>query len=386
MINSTILLTDLGVTAQVSTFAPQGTVTEHHVILHVAPQGELFEGQFDRICRAEQELQHRAEFRGTCTIFKRYFLSDATNQQPVVSKRLNMNSEQCEAAVSCIQQPPLDGSKVAVWLYLVSDMDVQNQDGLVIADHNGYRHLWKMGMHEHKGDSAWQTESLLIDYEETLQRFGATLADNCIRTWFFVRDVDTQYAGMVKARRENFIEQGLTEHTHYIASTGIGGLPADTRALVQLGTYALVGFQPEQQQYLYAKSHLNPTYEYGVTFERGTRMDYGDRSHVFISGTASINNKGEVVHVGDIVRQTERMWENVGALLAEAESSFDDVAQIIVYLRDICDYDTVKALFEQKFPDTPFVITYAPVCRPTWLIEMECVAITELNNPQYRKF
>jgi alanine racemase len=80
---------------------------------------------------------------------------------------------------------------------------------------------------------------------------------------------------MVRARRENFQEQGLTENTHFIASTGIGGSPADTKALVQLGTYALVGFAPEQQRYLYAKTHLNPTYEYGVTFERGTTISYG---------------------------------------------------------------------------------------------------------------
>ena len=386
VINQTIFLTELGVTAQVSTFAPSGKLAEHHVILHVDARGDMFGNQFDRIYRAEQELLNRPELNGSRTIFKRYFLSDATNQQPIVSERLKMNDGQSEAAVSCIQQPPLDGSKVAAWLYLVEGMDVQNQDGLVIADHNGYRHLWKMGMHAHEGDSASQTASLLTAYEETLQRFGATLADNCIRTWFFVRDVDTQYAGMVKARRENFVEQGLTPHTHFIASTGIGGLPADTRALVQLGTYALIGFQSEQQRYLYAKSHLNSTYEYGVTFERGTRMDYGDRSHVYISGTASINNKGEVVHVGDIVRQTERMWENVDALLTEAGSGFDDVAQIIVYLRDICDYETVKALFEQKFPVTPFVITCAPVCRPTWLIEMECVAITERTNSQFRDF
>ena len=190
----------------------------------------------------------------------------------------------------------------------------------------------------------------------------------------------------MKARRENFIEQGLTQDTHYIASTGIGGLPADTRSLVQLGTYALVGFEPDQQRYLYAKTHLNPTYEYGVTFERGTRIDYGDRRHVFISGTASINNRGEVVHVGDIIRQTERMWENVEALLSEAETSFDDVAQIIVYLRDISDYDIVSRMFQERFPDTPFVITLAPVCRPTWLIEMECLAIKEVSNPQFRTF
>ncbi|MCR4995134.1 MAG: hypothetical protein K6A32_07160 [Bacteroidales bacterium] len=366
-------------TLELSTFAPAGKIKEQHAILHVEPRGELFAGQFDRIYRAERALLELPQCTGSQTIFKRYFLSDATNQQPLV--RIDK-----DCSVSCIQQPPVDGSKVAAWLYLVHDMKVENQDGLVIASHNGYQHLWKMGMHEHKGDSAWQTESLLIDYEETLQRFGATLADNCIRTWFYVRDVDTQYAGMVKARRENFIEQGLTEQTHYISSTGIGGLPADTRALVQLGTYALIGFKPEQQHYLYAKTHLNPTYEYGVTFERGTRMDYGDRRHVYISGTASINNKGEVVHVGDIVKQTERMWENVGALLSEAETSFDNIAQIIVYLRDIADYDIVSRMFAEKFPSTPYLITLAPVCRPTWLIEMECVAIRNLSQPDFRDF
>jgi enamine deaminase RidA (YjgF/YER057c/UK114 family) len=257
---------------------------------------------------------------------------------------------------------------------------------MVVSSHNGYKHLWKMGMHEHKGDSAWQTESLLIDYEEALQQHGATLAQNCIRTWFFVRDVDTQYGGMVRARRENFEEQGLTSQTHFIASTGIGGLPADTRALIQLGTYALTGFKPEQQRYLYAPTHLNPTYEYGVTFERGTCMEYGDRAHVFISGTASINNKGEVVHVGDIVKQTERMWENVETLLKEADTTFDDVMQIIVYLRDLADYDVVSRKFAERFPDIPYIITLAPVCRPTWLIEMECMAVQQRSNPAYENF
>lgn len=379
MTYETIHFPDLGVTAQLSTFAPEGKISEQHAILHVEPRDELFSGQFHRIYQAEQALLALPQCAGAQTIFKRYFLSDATNQQPLVRT-------DGDCSVSCIQQPPLDGSKVAAWLYIVHGMDVVNHDGLVIASHNGYRHLWKMGMHEHKGDSAWQTESLLINYEEMLARYGATLAANCIRTWFYVRDVDTQYAGMVKARRENFIEQGLTQHTHYISSTGIGGLPADTRALVQLGTYALIGFQPAQQRYLYAKTHLNPTYEYGVTFERGTVMEYGDRQHVYISGTASINNRGEVVHVGDIIRQTERMWENVEALLAEAGTRFADVAQIIVYIRDVCDYQTVRRLFDQKFPATPYVITLAPVCRPTWLIEMECVAIRSHSNPEYHDF
>ena len=51
---------------------------------------------------------------------------------------------------------------------------------------------------------------------------------------------------------------------------------------------------------------------------------------MYISGTASINNRGEVEHVGDIIGQTYRMWENVEALLKEADANYDDVTQIIV--------------------------------------------------------
>ncbi|MBQ8050455.1 MAG: hypothetical protein IJ197_02610 [Bacteroidaceae bacterium] len=375
----TIRLEDVGVTAEFASYRPEQGAGEWHVILHVEPREEAFEGQMNRIYEAEDMLTQRPEFQGARYVLKRYFLSDSANQQSL------MRQEQ-DVAISVIQQQPLDGSKIAAWLYLVSEADIRTEQGAVVVSHNGYQHLWKMGMTWNQGDSAQQTTHVLLDYEAFLRGFDATLADNCIRTWFFVRDVDTQYAGMVRARRENFVEQGLTEKTHYIASTGIGGNPGDTKALIQLGTYALKGFEPEQQQYLYAKTHLNPTYEYGVTFERGTKMTYGDRSHVLISGTASINNRGEVVHVGDIRMQTHRMWENVEALLHEGGMDFSDVMHLVVYLRDTGDYKVVSEMFRERFPDIPTVITLAPVCRPTWLIEMECIAIKETHNEHFRRF
>jgi len=260
------------------------------------------------------------------------------------------------------------------------------EHGAVVCESNGYRHIWRMGFTCVEGDSAQQTDSILNEYEHMLGKFGATLADNCIRTWFFVRDVDTQYAGLVRARRENFVREGLTQKTHYIASTGIGGSPAETKALVQMGTYALMGFKPQQQRYLYAKTHLNPTYEYGVTFERGTRLEYGDRTHIFISGTASINNRGEVMHVGNIRMQVLRMWENVEMLLKEGGMNYSDVMHLVVYLRDTGDYELVCEMFRKRFPDIPTVFSLAPVCRPTWLVEMECIAVKANNNSLYRAF
>ncbi len=382
MFTKNIYIDDVGVTVQLSAFAPKSgveecPVEEFHAILHVEPRQEPFSQQLRRICEGEQHLLSLPEMAGAKKVLKRYFLSDSTNQRPLMKP-------DADCACSFIQQAPLDGSKLGVWIYMQRGSKVSQEAGMVVSEHNGYRHLWKMGMVSEQGDSAQQTTTLLKTYEADLQRLGATLAENCIRTWFYVRDVDTQYAGMVKARRENFVEQGLTPQTHFIASTGIGGNPAETKALVQLGTYALTGFDPAQQRYLYAPTHLNPTYEYGVTFERGVCLEYGDRAHIYISGTASINNKGEVMHVGDVVKQTQRMWENVETLLAEADTTFDDVMQIIVYLRDVADYELVSRMFKKRFPSIPYIITLAPVCRPTWLIEMECVAVKERHNPQFR--
>ncbi len=366
---------------QAACFAPADGegVAEWHVMLHVEPRGQLFQSQLQRIYAAEDLLPTLPEFAGAKYILKRYFLSDSTNQEPLMRHEKGVST-------SFIQQQPLDGSKIAVWMYMASQMDIHDERGVTVAEHNGYRHLWKMGMCSLEGDSASQTEAVLSEYEQLLTTFGATLADNCVRTWFFVRDVDTQYAGMVRARRENFQRQGLTPQTHYIASTGIGGLPAEPSALIQMGTYALTGYQPAQLRYINALTHLNPTYEYGVTFERGSLLEYGDRCHVIISGTASINNKGEVLHRGDIVRQTDRMCENVAALLAEGGTSFADVAQIVVYLRDTADYQLVRKIFDERFPQIPTVITLAPVCRPTWLIEIECLAIRENQNASFRAF
>ena len=370
---------DLGVRAEYSQFSVPNGVAEWHVMLHVDPKTDLFIGQMQRIYAAEDRLPGLPAFAGARYVMKRYFLSDSANQQPLMRHEPGVS-------LSLIQQQPLDGSKIAVWLYLQAGTEIRPDGDAVATVHNGYTHLWHMGMTCPEGDSAQQTRTILEHYETELGRQGATLAENCVRTWFFVRDVDTQYHGLVVARRENFEREGLTSHTHYVASTGIGGSPADTRALVQLGSLAVLGLHPRQQRYLYAPTHLNPTYEYGVTFERGTAVSYGDRSHIYISGTASINNKGQVMHVGDVVAQTRRMWENVETLLAEAGASFADVMQIIVYLRDTADAKRVTEMFHERFPNIPTVVTLAPVCRPTWLIEMECIAVRPASNPEFRPF
>ncbi|WP_297970790.1 Rid family hydrolase [uncultured Bacteroides sp.] len=362
--------------------AGQG-VSEFHVMIHSIQPEDTYQQQLSAVADAYNEVLTR-ELKGAVAVFKRCFLSDAANQADILQAFMAENSD---CALSIVEQPPLNGTKIALWVYLQTDVQTRVlHNGLFEVKHGAYRQLWGGSAFNRAANSEYQTRLLLNDYVMQLMEQGCTLANDCIRTWFFVQNVDVNYADVVKARNEVFVTQNLTEKTHYISSTGIGGRHADPKVLVQMDTYAVAGLQAGQIHFLYAPTHLNPTYEYGVSFERGTYVDYGDRRHVFISGTASINNKGEVVHPGDIRKQTERMWENVEALLNEAECTFEDLGQMIVYLRDISDYAVVKKMYDSRFPAIPKVFVHAPVCRPGWLIEMECMGVRSLKNEAYAPF
>lgn len=369
-----------GSMAEISKFEVEGGVTEYHVMVHATRPEQSFQEQLDAVLNAYYNLID-TELKGASSVIKRYFLSDAANQYDTL---LASVPEVPACACSVVEQAPLNGTKVALWAYLLTDIGAGSfNEELYRVQHGAYTHLWGGTSVSHAPSSEEQTSLLLKHYVMQLLSNGGHLADDCIRTWFFVQNVDVNYAGVVKARNEEFFTQNLTSKTHFISSTGINGRNADPSVLVQLDTYAVLGLKPEQIKFLYAPTHLNPTYEYGVSFERGTRVDYGDRRQVFISGTASIDNKGNILHVGDIRRQTERMWENVDALLSEAECGFEDVGQMIVYLRDVADYSVVNEMFEKRFPGIPRVIVHAPVCRPGWLIEMECMATKEVKNEDY---
>lgn len=355
---------------QLFSFEGVGNVNEYHTIIHAAA-GLTFEDQ----CRAVLEaIDYISGHTGATPVFARFFMSDAANQEADLRTLVGSRPY----ALSYIQQTPLDGTKIACWLYLQSGIATPElREGLACVSHGGYTHLWSAGKHTTSGDSLAQGTHLFHNYSRHLVAEGCTLRDNCIRTWLFVNDIDNNYAGVVLARNNVFAAEGLTNDTHFIASTGIGGRTADHNALVQMDAYAVAGISQSQVQYLYAPDHFNRTSDYGVSFERGTAVSYGDRQHVFISGTASIDNGGQIVHLGNIEAQTLRMIDNVEALLREAGASYDHVAQIIVYLRDPSDYAQVAALFGERFPNKPIVIVLAAVCRPGWLIEMECIAVRE---------
>ncbi len=326
----------------------------------------------------QEAVRKLANETGLTPVFKRWLLSDPSNQRVLLPE-----CDKC--AVSVLGQSPLDGTKAALLVLFEEDACFSDCDGGLWEDRRG--RIWVGdGYNVTTGDSLTMTVAYLERLAAELKRRGASLKDNCLRTWFFVRDIDNNYPGVVQGRNSVFAREGLTSDSHFIASTGIEGQCAEPRRLVAFNALADTSVTPEQITYIYGKTHLNPTYEYGVAFERATAVDYADRRHVYISGTASINNKGQIVAPGDVIAQAERMLENISVLLAEGDCGWKDVAHMTVYIRDIADHALISRMMEERFPDIPKVIVLAPVCRPGWLIETECMAIKKADNPEYAAY
>ncbi|MBR5736398.1 MAG: hypothetical protein IKX60_06380 [Bacteroidales bacterium] len=224
--------------------------------------------------------------------------------------------------------------------------------------------------------TAGNTLSVFKEYSGILADAGLTLCDNCVRTWCYVEDIDDNYKDFYKTRTSYFADHGLTPETHYIASTGIAGTMPAGCGKVGLDALAVKNPVKADIKYLKGSSNLGRTDAYGVTFERGTTLMMDGLRTALISGTASIDTAGNVLHVGDIEAQTLRSWENVEVLLNEAGMSYDDVTVMIIYLRNREDAGAVHRLYDARFGDRiPKVFLHAPICRPAWLMETECVAV-----------
>ena len=301
------------------------------------------------------------EFKGYRPVFKRWFLSDAACQADLIK-----NDAEC--ATSVIQQPPMNGSKAVLWVWMMKNVSRK------------YTYSFQGNLLSDNSDSYGQMRDIFEEYSRYLEERKLNVAEHCARTWIYVRDVDINYSGIVKARRELFDSWGLKADTHYVASTGINGLTKDHTNLVAMDTYSVTGLEKSEIQYLHAYENLSPTHLYGVTFERGTALHFEDRTQILISGTASIDKEGQIVAPGDINSQTERTFENIKALLEETGAGFEDIAQMIVYIRDTADFNKVEKYISGHFPEVPKVVTWAPVCRPGWLVEVECIAYIRNNH------
>ncbi len=95
---------------------------------------------------------------------------------------------------------------------------------------------------------------------------------------------------------------------------------------------------------------------------------------VFVSGQGPIDPITHQVK-GDIKVQTERMLENIKAILEEAGTTLANVMSTTVYLTDLENFDGMNEIYRRYFPkDPPPRATVQAGLLRGMLVEMQCIA------------
>jgi len=129
---------------------------------------------------------------------------------------------------------------------------------------------------------------------------------------------------------------------------------------------------------------LNEAHQYPrpSSFSRGMRLDINGVTTLLISGTASIDEYGNSVHIGDFRAQVLRTYKNITGLLAAEGATWKDIVRTSCYLRDIeRDYAELNEIRTRFFKEQGLDILPAStgiqaiLCRPELLIEIEAIAM-----------
>jgi 2-iminobutanoate/2-iminopropanoate deaminase len=139
---------------------------------------------------------------------------------------------------------------------------------------------------------------------------------------------------------------------------------------------------------------LNEAYHYAKpsSFSRGMRIDLNGLTILLISGTASIDEFGKSVHIGDFRAQMRRTLKNITGLLESEGCTWHDVVRTTCYLRDIDrDYEAFneeRTTFYKEQGLNPLPASTgieAKLCRPELLVEIEAIAMFRADKASETK-
>jgi 2-iminobutanoate/2-iminopropanoate deaminase len=98
---------------------------------------------------------------------------------------------------------------------------------------------------------------------------------------------------------------------------------------------------------------------------------------LWISGMIAVDHTGKLVGGDDVVAQTQRVFENISAVLKAAGADFEDVVKVTIYLLRIGDraaINTVRRRFFGESRPASTLVEVSALAVAEALVEVEAVA------------
>ena len=100
---------------------------------------------------------------------------------------------------------------------------------------------------------------------------------------------------------------------------------------------------------------------------------------LYVSGQIPIDQStGELIS-GSIEDETEQVMKNLGYILEEARSSFDQVVKCSIFIKDMGDFGKINAVYGTRFPSNPPARETVQVSElPKGVnVEISCIALVD---------
>jgi 2-iminobutanoate/2-iminopropanoate deaminase len=99
---------------------------------------------------------------------------------------------------------------------------------------------------------------------------------------------------------------------------------------------------------------------------------------LFVSGQIAIDPvTNQLVHQGDVAKQTEQVMANLAAILTASGATFADVVKTGVFLKDMNDFATVNGVYARYFDEANAparaCVEVARLPKDV-LVEIDCIA------------
>jgi enamine deaminase RidA (YjgF/YER057c/UK114 family) len=233
-------------------------------------------------------------------------------------------------------------------------------------------------------DRKSQSESMFRQAERLLQAEGASYRD-VVRTWIYISDILDWYSDFNSVRNLCYSEYGFlgnaesqasVEQIYLPASTGIEGRnPSSLPAVMDVFAVHRSSGSSVQIRPVYGVKQRSP-YRYGSAFSRAVVVEEPGSKLILVSGTASIDEQGKSVFIGDPEAQIRQTLNVVSALIASEGVTLQDLCEATVFLKRREDFAVYLKIAEQMgISNAPSVNVMADVCRDELLFELDAAFI-----------
>jgi enamine deaminase RidA (YjgF/YER057c/UK114 family) len=215
---------------------------------------------------------------------------------------------------------------------------------------------------------------------------GATYR-NVVRTWIYLSDILDWYGQFNRVRNAKYKEFNLipirsnsieTEQIYLPASTGIEG-DNPFGAAVIMDVLAMIQ-EPDSQIEIVQNtgSRQRSPYRYGSAFSRSIIIREPDNSHLYVSGTASIDERGKTLFPANPRAQIQQTFDIVNALIKRENASLRDLCHATVFLKKRDDIPIYREVVESYgLHEMPAICMIADICRDDLLFELDAIVAVE---------